>query len=503
MLAAFSTSASVTSHAGTVLSPTPDGLYRPVQHEAFAVAPMLGHTNRHWHHFFRLLSDHAHLYTEMIPAAQLVQASQLLNEHDFHREFAPHGDGAAITLQLGGHRREVLAQAAALGARLGYRAINLNCGCPSAAVSGGGRAGGAALMREPTHVADCCAAMLEAMATSAATQGSSHPPSWLTVKMRLGVADASTFDVAADVAAGDGPAIDSASTFIDAVSAAGVTRLQVHGRLALLGEFGNNAAAGIDQPPALWVPPTSDPTSPAGSDAASQRALASAPSRKVDHKREQYKAKQRARQATLANRAVPPLRLSAVRRLASERYPELELVANGGLDSLAAVEEELGLGMHGGMVGRAAINHPCAFAAADRLWRAEPRPPRTRGEVLELYGAYCDRVEAEAARAASASASVSSMAPAAPEKLIAPVFNLFAGVEGSERYQRRLRRIQRRGLSRQVPPVSQASALLRAAAAELSAEALATEVTDAVPVSELVTYEHATKRAGPLQRQIH
>ena len=502
MLAAFSTSARA-SHAGTVFSPTPDGLYRPVQHEAFAVAPMLGHTNRHWHHFFRLLSDHAHLYTEMIPAAQLVQASQLLDEHDFHREFSPHGDGAAITLQLGGHRREVLAQAAALGARLGYRAINLNCGCPSAAVSGGGRAGGAALMREPAHVADCCAAMLEAMTTSAATQGSSHLPSSLTVKMRLGVADASTFDVAADVAAGDGPAIDSASTFIDAVSAAGVTRLQVHGRLALLGEFGNNAAAGIDQPPALWVPPTSDPTSPVGSDTASQSALAPAPSRKVDHKREQYKAKKRARQATLANRAVPPLRLSAVHRLARERYPELELVANGGLDSLVAVEEELGLGMHGGMVGRAAINHPCAFAAADRLWRAELRPPRTRGEVLELYGAYCDRVEAEAACAASASASVSSMAPAAPEKLIAPVFNLFAGVEGSERYQRRLRRIQRWSLSRQVPPVSQASALLRAAAAELSAEVLATEVTDAVPVSELVTYEHATKRAGPLQRQIH
>ena len=185
-------------------------------------------------------------------------------------------------------------------------------------------------MREPAHVAECCAAMLEAMATSAGTQGSSHAASSLTVKMRLGVADASTFDVAADVAAGDGPAIESASSFIDAVSAAGVTRLQVHGRLALLGEFGNNAAAGIDQPPALWVPPTSDPTSLAGRDAALQGALAPGPSRKVDHKREQYKAKQRARQATLANRAVPPLRLSAVRRLASEVYPELELVANGG-----------------------------------------------------------------------------------------------------------------------------------------------------------------------------
>ena len=131
--------------------------------------------------------------------------------------------------------------------------------------------------------------------------------------------------------------------------------------------------------------------------------------------------------------------------------------------------------------------------------------------MLELYGAYCDRVEAEAeaalrgSRASASSVSSMSMAPASPEKLIAPVFNLFAGVEGSERYQRRLRRIQRMtGPSRQDgAPLSQASALLRAAAAELSAEALATEVTDAVPVSELVTYEHATKRAGPLQRQIH
>lgn len=328
-------SPSVLSDAGALPS---SGLYRPLNQEAFAVAPMLGHTTRHWHHLFRLLSDHAHLYTEMVPAAQLVQASRMLDEHDFRREFAPHGGGAAITLQLGGHRRDVLAQAAALGARLGYGAINLNCGCPSAAVSGGGRAGGAALMREPAHVADCCAAMLEAMTASAATLGSSHPPS-LTVKMRLGVMEASTFDLAADIAAGDGPALESASAFIDAVSAAGVTRLQVHGRLALLGEFGNNAAAGIDEPPSLWVPPKPPPAGSAARSGEPAASPAASPRRKVDHKREQHKAKQRARQATLANRSVPPLRLSAVRRLATERYPELELITNGGLDSLGAVEQ--------------------------------------------------------------------------------------------------------------------------------------------------------------------
>lgn len=480
-------------------------LLLPADHELFAVAPMMAHTNRHWHSFFRLLSRRAHLYTEMVPASQLVAASRMVDEADFRRAFEPHDAETEYVLQLGGHDRDTLAEAARLGVQLGYRTINLNCGCPSVAVSGGARGGGAALMREPAHVADCCTAMLEAMSLGTPS------PTALTVKHRLGVADAATFDAAADRAAGDGPAFESASKFINAIAATGVSRLQVHARLALLGEFGNNAAAGLDKAPQLWVPGAEDNSA----------------QEKVDHSREQHKAKLRARKATIANRNVPPLRHSVVRAIAAA-YPELQatakpshtaythlpplavdhrhlvpssfascqIVANGELNSLAAVRDERVLhGVHGGMVGRSVINHPCAFAAADSLWGETIRHPLTRGEVLECYATYCDSVEEEAAAAPSLLTPPSAKLQS---ELVAPVFNLFAGVPGSERYQRRLRAIYKRAKGWRF-----ASSLLRVAAAELPAEALDMVVTDAVPVSELVTYERATRVAGPLQRHIH
>ena len=65
-----------------------------------------------------------------------------------------HGHGP-VALQLGGRDPHRLAEAAAIGTRLGYDAINLNCGCPSGPVAGEWRQG-AALMREPQLVAAAC-----------------------------------------------------------------------------------------------------------------------------------------------------------------------------------------------------------------------------------------------------------------------------------------------------------------------------------------------------------
>ena len=59
----------------------------------------------------------------------------------------------------------------------GYDAINLNCGCPSERVAGGG-CFGAALMRDPPLVAELCSAM-------AGATGGQVP----TVKCRIGVLD--------------------------------------------------------------------------------------------------------------------------------------------------------------------------------------------------------------------------------------------------------------------------------------------------------------------------
>eukprot|EP00978_Attheya_sp_CCMP212_P017038 scaffold45199_cov47-Attheya_sp.AAC.1 len=170
------------------------------QRELFSVAPMMGHTNRHYRYFFRLLSKRSHLYTEMVPSGQIVRAyrraraiylgidPQRDDDCDLHpeeiaevmsrlsqhpeKEFqlcdgdhttlstleeligisGPKEDASPIVLQLGGRDPHKLGVASAIGKAFGnYDSINLNCGCPSNAV--GGRSGGAALMKDPSLVA--------------------------------------------------------------------------------------------------------------------------------------------------------------------------------------------------------------------------------------------------------------------------------------------------------------------------------------------------------------
>ena len=300
--------------------------------ELFAVAPMMGHTNRHWRYLFRLLSRQTWLYTEMLPATQVIAAydsdgcnAELLRFHPIEHP---------IAMQVGGHDVDQLAKAAAIAARLGYDAVNLNCGCPSNAVAGE-RGHGAALMREPDHVAACCEAMLQAIEAVPSEEG--NLGCLVTVKHRLGIADAKDYDPLLDL----DPSLDfkTAEQFIQSVSRSGVTRMQVHARKGLLGPHENED---LDDP---------------GQNRAREGT-------KINHKRKQAKAKRRAREITKYNRCVPPLRPGVVRELA-QRFPFLELVTNGGVQSLDEVESILKditvstpESIHGVMVGRAVINHP-------------------------------------------------------------------------------------------------------------------------------------------------
>src|SRR4026207_1226848 len=130
------------------------------------IAPMMDYTDRHCRYFLRLLSPSALLYTEMITAAAIVRgdAKRLL---EFHPAEHP------VALQLGGSNPDELARAARAGAEFGYDEINLNCGCPSDRVQSGRF--GACLMGEPSLVAECVAAMREAVQIP------------VTVKCRIGI----------------------------------------------------------------------------------------------------------------------------------------------------------------------------------------------------------------------------------------------------------------------------------------------------------------------------
>ena len=129
---------------------------------------MMDWTDRHCRAFHRSLSARARLYTEMLTTGAVLHG-------DRTRLLAFDPCEQPLALQLGGSDPRDLAQAARIAEDLGYAEINLNVGCPSDRVQSGRF--GACLMREPRLVADCMAAIIDAVDIPA------------TVKCRIGVDD--------------------------------------------------------------------------------------------------------------------------------------------------------------------------------------------------------------------------------------------------------------------------------------------------------------------------
>jgi len=81
------------------------------------------------------------------------------------------------------------------------------------------------------------------------------------------------------------------------------------------------------------------------------------------------------------NREIPPLRYEVVYRLKRD-FPELEIVINGGVRSLAAAEAELEQ-VDGVMLGRAAYQDPWILAEVDSRFYGAGDPVRARTEVVQ------------------------------------------------------------------------------------------------------------------------
>jgi tRNA-dihydrouridine synthase A len=93
------------------------------------------------------------------------------------------------------------------------------------------------------------------------------------------------------------------------------------------------------------------------------------------------------------NRDVPPLDYGRVARLKARR-PELEIVLNGGIESLASAQAHLGE-VDGVMLGRAAYADPYLLAEVDRALFGSNDTPPSRLDVLDGFVPY---VEAELSR---------------------------------------------------------------------------------------------------------
>lgn len=170
-----------------------------------SVAPMMQWTDTHFRTLARLLSRRTLLFTEMIPAAAIVEAEaqgtlpEVLGFEAWQRPLA---------VQIGGSSPSVIARAAGLCARAGFDEVNLNVGCPSSKVTTGGY--GACLMKNPGLVRELA---------SAAISVCGEVP--VTVKHRLGVDDRDSWE--------------ELVMFVETVASAGVRHFIVHARTALLG----------------------------------------------------------------------------------------------------------------------------------------------------------------------------------------------------------------------------------------------------------------------------
>ena len=160
---------------------------------------MMDWTDRHCRALHRTLTSRAMLYTEMLTTGAILHGdrARLL---DFGASEHP------VALQLGGSDPPDLAEAARIGEAWGYDEINLNVGCPSDRVQSGRF--GACLMQEPELVAECMAAIGDAVQLPA------------TVKCRIGVDDQDPEE--------------SLFRLVDLCAAAGVRHFVVHARKAHL-----------------------------------------------------------------------------------------------------------------------------------------------------------------------------------------------------------------------------------------------------------------------------
>jgi tRNA-dihydrouridine synthase A len=160
---------------------------------------MMDWTDRHCRVLHRQLTSRAMLYTEMLTTGAILHGERA-------RLLAFDPAEHPVALQLGGSDPKDLVEAARIGEAEGYDEINLNVGCPSDRVQSGRF--GACLMREPELVAECMAAIAQAVKVPA------------TVKCRIGVDDQHPQE--------------SLFRLVDLCVQAGVSHFVVHARKALL-----------------------------------------------------------------------------------------------------------------------------------------------------------------------------------------------------------------------------------------------------------------------------
>ena len=121
------------------------------------------------------------------------------------------------------------------------------------------------------------------------------------------------------------------------------------------------------------------------------------------------------------NRDVPPLKYEWIQALKA-RFPELEIIINGGFWDMDAIGEQL-QHVDGVMVGRAAYQQPWLLSQVDPLIHGVESPCATRTEVIERLMPYLERRLAEGVPL---------------QAMTRHIMNLFHGCAGGRQFRRHL-----------------------------------------------------------------
>ena len=127
----------------------------PLHQYNLSIAPMLEITTKHYMNFMRLITKKTLIYSEMINVNEVLHKKTAL---DFSPDLEP------ICIQFGGSDPDSFSIAAKKAKDLGFKELNINCGCPSKKVSAGNF--GAVLMKDPDLVGNCVKKMNENIFTS-------------------------------------------------------------------------------------------------------------------------------------------------------------------------------------------------------------------------------------------------------------------------------------------------------------------------------------------------
>jgi tRNA-dihydrouridine synthase A len=91
------------------------------------------------------------------------------------------------------------------------------------------------------------------------------------------------------------------------------------------------------------------------------------------------------------NRTIPPLKYDYVYRI-KEDFPELEIIINGGIDSLVEAKDHL-QNVDGVMLGRAPYDNPMMLEDVDSEIYGEPKKQILRLDILREYLTYLEELD--------------------------------------------------------------------------------------------------------------